>query len=123
MWFKLTIPTDGRLLGVVHDLTRRVAETNGFGVAESAAITSAVDGASNEAMQQHPLEGGLVDIRYQTRGQHLEIGVYYPCPLVPRTPPSAKDLAAAANGMERGKAEGTVYHRLVRDLPPRERKT
>jgi hypothetical protein len=116
------MPTDARLLGVVHDLTMRVAESNGFGVAESEAITSAVDEASTEAMQQHPLERGLVDIRYQTRGQRLEIGVYYPCPVRRCTPPSAKDLAAAS-GMERGKAEGTVYHRLVRDLPPRERKT
>jgi hypothetical protein len=126
MWFKLTIPTEARMLGIVHDLTVRVAEASGFGVAEADAIGRAVDGASTEAVQEHPLGRGLVDIRFHTRDQQLEIGIFYPCPAGTRTPGSIKTGAAGAGGpgadeMARRFEEGTVYHRLVRDLPDKGR--
>jgi hypothetical protein len=119
MLFRLRIPAETRLLGVVHDLTLKVAESNGYAPGEAQTISRAIDEAAAEAAAQHPRAHDCLDVRYCTSGQRLEVGVFfYPC----RAEQRRREKEAGSAGQATAPAddapdEGVVYHRLVRPLP------
>jgi hypothetical protein len=118
--FKLSVPLETKLVGLVHDVAMRIGHERGLPARDAESIARAVDEAVTEAMLQ-PVPGGRVDLRFHCDDLQMEIGVFYPAPpglsargraLRPRA-----GAGEATAGSEQLVEQGIVHHRLTRRLP------
>jgi serine/threonine-protein kinase RsbW len=73
----LVIPSQTDFLGLVRDVTKKMAETAGFDTASAEQIALAVDEATTNVLE-HAYAGATdraVELRYEDRGQKLRVDV------------------------------------------------
>jgi hypothetical protein len=123
MLFKLSVPPDTRLVGIVYDLALRIGQEHGLAVRDAESIARVVDEAVAEGIRQSPSEG-RVDLSFRTDAARIEISVFYPLPAgigrgaaVQARPPRA--AAEVMDIVEQRLEGGMVHHRMVRNLPGR----
>jgi serine/threonine-protein kinase RsbW len=73
----LVIPSQTDFLGLVRDVTKKMAETAGFDTASAEQIALAVDEATTNVLE-HAYRGATdraVELRYEDRGRRLRVDV------------------------------------------------
>jgi hypothetical protein len=123
--FKLSIPPDPKVAGIVHDLALRIGQEHGFTAREAESMARAVDEAVAEGFYEPPSDG-RVDLCFRCEADRMEIGVFYPAPggLGDRRA-RRPDAGGAGLGLdvEQHLERGMVHHRLVRRRPCRRGKS
>ncbi len=126
MRFKLSIPPDPKVAGIVHDVALRIGHEHGFTAREAESMARAVDEAVAEGLYQ-PTPDSRVDLCFRCEADRMEIGVYYPAPerLGDGRAHREERAGAAGSGMdvEQHLERGMVHHRLIRRRPCRRGKS
>jgi hypothetical protein len=125
--FKLSIPPDSKVAGIVHDVALRIGQEHGFTPRQAESMARAVDEAVAEGFYEPPPDS-RVDLCFRCEADRMEIGVFYPAPMRlgdGRGRRNERDGVAASSGMdvEQHFERGMVHHRLVRRRPCRRGKS
>lgn len=73
----LVIPSQTEFLGLVRDVTKKMAETAGFDSATAEQVALAVDEATTNVLEHayHGATDRAVELRYEDRGRQLRVDV------------------------------------------------
>ncbi len=123
MLFKLSVPLDSRLVGIVHDVALRIGHEHGFAPRDAESIARAVDEAVAEGLHQ-PAPDATVDLSFHSDARRIEIGIFYPAPsglrdLALRHGRPQSEAVQTMDSVEQHLERGMVHHRLTRRLPAR----
>ncbi|HXV59356.1 MAG TPA: ATP-binding protein [Vicinamibacteria bacterium] len=76
---ELRFPSESRYLHMVHELTRRLAESTGFDASEAEKIALAVDEAATNVIQHayHGEPGHSIEVHFDPEGESLDIVIFH----------------------------------------------